>query len=117
MRRFVTFKIILVALTNNMAQDPVLLNLVWESQYFRTVLILTRMEIGAAHEVQLAVEGKEDLLCLTHLSPGWVEFVIFIRNLRVSEVGLQGTQKLRFLIARQKLWDALGEPTPPLFLL
>ena len=100
-----------------MAQGPFLLNLVWESQNFRTVFILTRMEIGAVHEVQLAVEGKEDALCSTYLSPGWVEFVIFIRNLGVSEFGLQGTQKLRFLIARQKLWSALGERTPPLFLI
>ena len=53
-----------------MAQGPFLLNLTWESQYFRNVFILTRMEIGAVHEVQLAVEGEEDVLCLTHLSPG-----------------------------------------------
>ena len=99
-----------------MAQGPFLLNLAWEFQYSRTVFILTRMEIEANHEAQLAVEGEEILLCLTHLNPGWVEFVIFIRNLRVSEFGLQGTQKLRFLIMRQKLWGALGERTPPLFL-
>ena len=101
-----------------MAQGPFLLNLTWESQYFRNVFILTRMEIGAVHEVQLAVEGGgEDVLCLRHLSPGWVEFVIFIRNLGVSEFGLPGTQKLRFLIVRQKLWGALAERTPPFFLL
>ena len=51
-----------------MAQGPFILNLAWESQYFRTVFILTRMENGAVHEVQLAVEGEEDLLCLTHLA-------------------------------------------------
>ena len=90
-----------------MAQGPFLLNLAWESQFFLTVFILTRMEIGAVHELQLAVEGEEDPLRLTHLSPGWVEFVIFIRNLGVFEFALQVTQKLRFLIARQKLWSAL----------
>ena len=100
-----------------MAQSPFLLNLTWESQYFHNVFILTRMEIGVVHEVQLAVEGEEDVLCLTHLSPGWVEFVIFIRNLGVSEFGLPGTQKLRFLIVRQKLWGALAERPPPFFLL
>ena len=99
-----------------MAQGPFLLNLVWESQDFRREFTLTHMEIGAVHEVQLAVEGEE-ALCLTHLSPGWVEFVIFIRNLGVSEFGLPGSQKLRFLIVRQKLWGALGERTPPFFLL
>ena len=41
-----------------MAQGPFLLNLAWESQFFRTVFILTRMEIGAVHELQLAVEGE-----------------------------------------------------------
>ena len=66
-KSFVTFKIVLVALTNNMAQGPFILNLAWESQYFRTVFIFTRMEIAAVHEVQLAVEGEEDLLYLTHL--------------------------------------------------
>ena len=44
--------------------------MVWESQYFCTVFILTRMEIGTVHGVQLALEGGEDLLCLTHPSPG-----------------------------------------------
>ena len=73
------------------------------SQYFRRVFIITRMAIGAVHEVQLAVEGKEDLLCLTHVSPGWKDFVIFIRNFGVSEFGLQKTQNLRFRISRQKL--------------
>ena len=53
-----------------MAQGPFLLNLVRKSQYFRTVFIFTRMEIGEVHEVQLAVEVEEDILCLTHLSPG-----------------------------------------------
>ena len=78
---FVTFKVVLVAITNNMAQGPFLLNLAWESQYFRTLFILSRMELEAVHEVQLALVREEDLWCLTHLSPGWLEFVIFIRNL------------------------------------
>ena len=98
-----------------MAQGPFLLNLIWESQYFCNVFILTCMEIDVVHEVQLAKEGEEFVLCLTHLSPGWVEFVIFIRNLGVSEFGLPGTQKLRFLIVRQKHWGALAERTPSFF--
>ena len=102
---------------NNMAQGPFLLNLYWESQYFRVVFEITRMEIAERHEVQLTVEGELGALCLDYLSPGWIEFVIFLRNLATSEIGLVGVQKLRLLIARQKLWGALREPTPPHFLL
>ena len=100
-----------------MAQGPFLLNLYWESQYFRVVFEITCMEIAERHEVQLTVEGELGALCLDYLSPGWVEFVIFLRNLATLEIGLVGVQKLRFLIARQKLWGVLREPTPPHFLL
>ena len=96
-----------------MAQGPFILNLDWESQYFRVVHSITRIEIGERHEVQLTVEGELGALCLDYLSPGWVEFIIFLKNLSASELGLVGAQKLRFLIARQKLWGALREPTPP----
>ena len=75
------------------------------------------MEIAEHQEVQLTVEGELCALCLDYLSPGWVEFVIFLRNLATSQIGLVGVQKLRLLIARQKLWGALREPTPPHFLL
>ena len=102
---------------NNMAQGPFLLSLYWESQYFRVVFEITRIEIAEHHEVQLTAEGELGALCLDYLSPGWVEFVIFLRNLATSEIGLAGVQKLRLLIARQKLWGALREPTPPHFLL
>ena len=100
-----------------MAQVPFLLSLYWESQYFRVVFEITRMEIAEHQEVQLTVEGELCALCLDYLSPGWVEFVIFLRNLATSQIGLVGVQKLRLLIARQKLWGALREPTPPHFLL
>ena len=43
---------------NNMAQDPFLLSLYWESQYFRVVFEITRMEIAEHHDVQLTVEGE-----------------------------------------------------------
>ena len=43
---------------NNMAQGPFLLSLYWESQYFRVVFEITRMEIAEHHEVQLTVEGE-----------------------------------------------------------
>ena len=72
---------------NNMAQGPFLLNLYWESQYFRVVFEITRMEIAERHEVQLTVEGELEALCLHYLSPGWIEFVIFLRNLATSEIG------------------------------
>ena len=52
-----------------MAQSPFLLNLTWESQYFRNVFILTRMEIGAVHEVQLAVEGGGGRIVLNTSKP------------------------------------------------
>ena len=102
-----------------MAQSPFLLSLYWESQYFCMVFEITRMEIAEHHEVQLTVEGELGALCLDYLSPGWVEFVIFnsLKNLATSEIVLVGVQQIRFLIARQKLWGALREPTPPHFLL
>ena len=101
---------------SNMAQGPFLLSLYWESQYL-VVFEITRMEIAEHHEVQLTVEGELGALCLDYLSPGWVEFVIFLRNFATSEIGLVGVQQIRFLISRQKLWGALREPTPPHFLL
>ena len=98
---------------NNMAQGPFLLSLYWESQYFRVVF----EKLQKHHEVQLTVEGELGALCLDYPSPGWVEFVIFLRNLATSEIGLVGVQHVRFLISRQKRWGALREPTPPHFLL
>ena len=100
-----------------MAQGLFLLSLFWESQYFRVGFEITRMEISEHHEVQLTVEGELGALCLDYLSPGWVKFVIFPRNLATSEIGLVGVQQIRFLIACQKLWGALREPTPAHFLL
>ena len=40
-------------------------------------IIITNIEIRDCHEVQLTVEGEEDLLCLTRLSADWVEFFFF----------------------------------------
>ena len=99
-----------------MAQGPFLLSLYWESQYFRVVFEIARMEIAEHHEVQLTVEGELGALCLDYLSPGWVEFVIFLRNLATSEIGLVGVQKLRLLIARQKLWGCSAGANPSTFL-
>ena len=88
-----------------MAQGPFSLNLVWESQYFGTAFILTRIEIEAVHEVQLA----EVQLATRCRGRG-----LYVLN--PPKPGLVGVCHLHTEPQEpQKLWGALGERTPPLF--
>ena len=72
------------------------------------------MSIDGGHDITLTMEGGEQLL-LEYLSPGWVEFTLFLLGLTVPGDRVQG-QTYRIRLARRDLRNVFKLTTPPDFL-
>ena len=72
------------------------------------------MTIGGGHDITLSMEGGEQL-SLEYLSPGWVEFTLFLSSLTIPGERVEG-QVYRIRLARRELRRVFEKTTPPGFL-
>ena len=73
-----------------MIRENIAIRVAWNSIYYRGEFALRFMTIGGGHDITLSMEGGEQL-SLEYLSPGWVEFTLFLSSLTIPGERVKGT--------------------------
>ena len=97
-----------------MIHDNIAIRVTWDSIFYRREFATRFMTIDGGHDVQLLMESGEQLL-LEYLSPGWVEFTVFLLSLTIPGERVEG-QVYRIRLARRGLDRVFKKTTPPDFL-
>ena len=97
-----------------MSRENIDIRLLWPSTNNRRAFTTLRMSIDGGHDVYLKLEKDEQLL-LKYLSPGWVEFTLFLLSLTILGERVEG-QAYRIPLARRELRRVFKRTTPPDFL-
>ena len=97
-----------------MIRENIAIRVAWNSIYYRREFALRFMTIGGGHDITLSMEGGEQL-SLEYLSPGWVEFTLFLSSLTIPGERVEG-QVYRIRLARRELRRVFEKTTPPGFL-
>ena len=90
------------------------IRLSWSSTYYRRLFSTLCMSIDSGHDIHLKLENDEQL-SLESLSPGWVEFTLFLLSLSIPGERVEG-QTYRMRLARRELQRVFKKTTAPDFL-
>ena len=84
------------------------------SLYYRMVFSVQNMSVDGGYDIRIFLEGGEQVL-LEYLSPGWVEFTLFLLGLPIPGERVEG-QTFRLRLARRTLQRAFKKKSPQDFL-
>ena len=97
-----------------MSWENIDIRMLWPSTYYRRAFTTLSMSIDGGHDINIELENDEELL-LEYLSPGWVEFTLFLLSLAVPGERVEG-QVYRIRLARRELHRVFKKTSPPDFL-
>ena len=98
----------------DMSWENIDIRLLWPFTYNRRAFTTLRMSIDGGHDIHLKLENDEQLL-LEYVSPGWVEFTLFLLSLTNPGERVEG-QAYRIRLAQRELRRVFKKTTPPDFL-
>ena len=97
-----------------MVHENILIRLRWASLYYRRAFSTQSLSVDGGYDVKMVLEDGEQFL-LEYLSPGWVEFTLFLLSLPIPGDRVEG-QTFRLRLARRTLHRVFKKTTPPDFL-
>ena len=97
-----------------MVHENIVIRIQWASLYYRRDFSTQSMSADGGHDIKMVLEDGEQL-SLEYLSPGWVEFILFLLNLPIPGEWVEG-QTLRLQLARRTLQRVFKKASPPDFL-
>ena len=66
-----------------MMHENIVIRMQWASLYYRRVFSTKNMSVDGGHVIKRVLQDGEQLL-LEYLSPGWVEFTLFLLSLPIQ---------------------------------
>ena len=97
-----------------MMHENILIRMQWASLFYRRVFSTQNMSVDGGYDIRIILEGGEQFF-LEYLSPGWVEFTLFLLSFPIPGEGVEG-QTFRLRLARRTLQRAFKRTSPPDFL-
>ena len=97
-----------------MMHENIVIRMQWASLFYRRVFSTQNLSVDGGYDIKIILEGGEQLF-LEYLSPGWVEFTLFLLSLPIPGEGVEG-QTFRLRLARRTLQRAFKKTSPPDFL-